>query len=29
LAAALAGMSEEEVAADFKKWRRRKKAAAR
>ncbi len=29
LAAALAGMSEEEVAADFKEWRRRKKAAAR
>ena len=28
LAAALAGMSEEEVAADFKEWRRRKKAAA-
>ena len=29
LAAALAGMSEEEVAADFKEWRRHKKAAAR
>jgi len=29
LAAALAGMSEEEVAADFKEWRRRKKATAR
>ena len=29
LAAALAGMSEEEVAADFKEWRRRKKTAAR
>ena len=29
LAAALDGMSEEEVAADFKEWRRRRKAAAR
>jgi len=29
LAAALAGMSEEDVSADFKEWRRRKKAAAR
>ena len=28
LAAALAGMSEEEVAADFKEWRRRRKKAA-
>lgn len=28
LAAALAGMSEEEVAADFKDWRRRRKKAA-
>lgn len=29
LATALAGMSEEDVSADFKEWRRRKKAAAR
>ena len=29
LAAALDGTSEEEVAADFKEWRRHKKAAAR
>ena len=29
LAAALAGMSEEGVSADFKEWRRRKKAVAR
>jgi len=29
LAAALAGMSEEDVSADLKEWRRRKKAAAR
>jgi hypothetical protein len=29
LAAVLAGLSEEDVAADFKEWRRRKKAAAR
>jgi hypothetical protein len=28
LAAALAGMSEEEVAADLKEWRRRRKKAA-
>ena len=29
LAAALTGMSEEEVGADFKEWRRRKKTTAR
>lgn len=29
LAAALAGMSEEDVSSDFKEWRRHKKAAAR
>jgi len=29
LAAALAGISEEEVTADFKEWRRRRKGAAR
>jgi hypothetical protein len=29
LAAALAGISEDEVTADFKEWRRRRKGAAR